>query len=335
MTTLKGEIQRLRTEAKECCIDNLLLNVFDLDMCERIDLLSQTDSFVNKKRTSILRYLSGLAIYYDEKWKSVVDHYSEADTYIHFKYEKKIDMEHISEGSGQTPDFRFKVGDTPYYIELKTLHFAEAGLNYKQTLEDSREASIEMKAQIQQGRQVAFSETVIAPLHRDNKEYDAYSVKNYIERIIEKIEQNIKSDQFKTGDTFLLVDLKLVDKMSGWKKASVAVYQEPQYKSMVSGELWNIAFGRIGQPIFRAIEFEGKENIEGELSTDGILINHQEIKGLCFQEYDMEGSRKIVGFYRHSDIDCLVEPLHVFCDFTNDDQNSNAWRVLRVLKDKL
>lgn len=332
MTTLKGEIQRLRTEAKECCTDNPLLKVFDLDMCERIDLLSQTDSFVNKKRTSILRYLSGLAIDYDEKWKSAVDQYNEAGTYINFKYEKKIDMEHVPECSDKTPDFRFVVGDTPYYIELKTLHFAAAGLNYKQTLDDGMEASIDMEDQRKRGRIIAFGETIIAPLYRENKEYNSWSVKYYVETIIEKIEQNIESDQFKAGNTFLLVDLKLVGKVSGWKEASVAVYQEPQYKSMVSGELWNIAFGRSGQPVFRAIEFEGKENIEGELSTDGILINHPEIKGLCFQSYNMEGSRKIVGFYRHSDTDCLVKPLLVFCDFTNDDQNSNAWRVL---KDKL
>ncbi len=68
---------------------------------------------------------------------------------------------------------------------------------------------------------------------------------------------------------------------------SIAISQESRHKSMVSGRLWYSAFGKLGERIFSPIEFEGADNIKGELGVEGILNNRDWIKALCFQTYNV------------------------------------------------
>jgi hypothetical protein len=126
-----------------------------------------------------------------------------------------------------------------------------------------------------------------------------------------------------------LVDLSLVDVRFGHRLESIAVFQEPTLKSVVSGLLWNIAFGRSGERLFCPIQFEGASNIEGELRSEGVLNNDDLIKALCFQIYNVSRQRSIVGFHRAKDEEEIMPLLDQFCDFTNDDENSNAWRILQ------
>ena len=52
--------------------------------------------------------------------------------------------------------------------------------------------------------------------------------------------------------------------------------------TQVSGELWSVAFGKVGDQILKPAEFEGANNFDGELEKEGILVSHPYIKGIVF-----------------------------------------------------
>lgn len=210
---------------------------------------------------------------------------------------------------------------------MKTIGFTDGGINYKKAIEDGRNAQIEIERQKNAGRKVAIAMTEIAPLRKSNG-YDPFSVKYFIETIISKL-GNIEEGQFSHGRTYLLVDLKLIRLLSSWNDEALAIYQEKMLKSFVSGSLWNIAFGKIGDNIFKAIEFEGKENIEGVLNINGVLLEKDYIKALCFRVYEADSISHVVGFYRSEDEDEDFGILQTFCDFLNDDKNSYAYEYLQ------
>lgn len=99
---------------------------------------------------------------------------------------------------------------------------------------------------------------------------------------------------------------------------------------MVSGILWNVAFGKQGNNIYAPIEFEGKRNIINQLERNGLLIEIPYIKGLIFVTYDNFKERKYIGFYRSNDFESQVFSfLLEFCDFVNDENNSMAFKILQ------
>ncbi|MBK6949086.1 MAG: hypothetical protein IPH16_14425 [Haliscomenobacter sp.] len=98
------------------------------------------------------------------------------------------------------------------------------------------------------------------------------------------------------------MDIKQLIIPSNLKEASVPFFVFGN--SIVSGILWNVAFGKIGNLILKTIEWEGRENIEGELEKEGILTTHPYIKGLLFTWYENLKSRKLRRlFQKHGRMD--------------------------------
>ena len=196
-------------------------------------------------------------------------------------------------------------------------------------MEQGLNAQIDIERQLKEGRQLGFGTTKIQPLYNDNKNYDSTSTKYAIETLIEKIEQNIKKGQYLFGETVLIVDLKQLTLPSYFKEGGVPIFQEKQYNSFVSGVQWNVAFGKAGYLMFKQIEFEGKENIDGELEREGILISRDYIKAIIFFDYALGINQpKIVGLYKQGNVsDCMQKFLNKFCDFVNDEKNTNGWQL--------
>ena len=166
-------------------------------------------------------------------------------------------------------------------------------LKHRDIMSESLDSKIAAVAH--SGSKVGFGEQEIQPYLTQNKEYDPRSIRLVIESLIDKINQNIKEDQYSLGDTVLLVDLS--DQLPLISKPSQAIpeqYYEDMGDSYVSGELWNVAFGKLEDKIFKPAEFVGADNTDGKLLKEGILISHPNIKALIFHASD--------GFYSLAEI---------------------------------
>lgn len=332
---LKDLFIKLKQKTNSITI-NPLLNCFEQDDLERIDNKALIDSFVAEKQKKILNLLKMSNIDFNPKLKSSYDEYSEALTYIQLK-EKFTNVDRVSEGNDKVPDFKIEFscnnnGETQnniIYAELKSMAFSDGNLNYIKAMEQGLEMEIDIESQLKQGKMVAFGVTEIQPLHRGNKNYNPTSIRNAIEILIEKIEQNIKEGQFSLGDTVLIVDLKQLPLPSYYIEGAVPFFQEKMNNSLMSGIQWNVAFGKIGHLILKPIEFEGKENIDGELEREGILVNRNYIKAIVFLDYLLNDNEpKIIGLYSQRNVnDSVLEFLYRFCHFVNDEKNSNGWKL--------
>jgi hypothetical protein len=336
MTMLKDKFLTLKQQSNSIT-NNPLLNSFDQEKLEYLDSEAVSDTFIADKKKNILNLIKNTKIDFDPKLKSAYDEYSEALAYLMFK-SKFPTVDRVPEKKGEnTPDFKIELSDNQngenqdcvIYAELKSMSFADGNLNYKKTMEQGLESQIDIERQLKKGSKVAFGIVEIQPLHKDNKKYDPYSTRYAIETLIEKIEQNIKEGQYSLGDTILIVDLKQLSLPSYFKEGAVPIFQEKQYNSYLSGVQWNVALGKAGHLIYKPIEWEGEENTDGELEKDGILVNRDYIKAIVFLDYTLSDQEpKIVGLHKQRNIsDCVDAFLHKFCDFVNDDRNSNGWRL--------
>ncbi|MEH2183634.1 hypothetical protein [Nostoc sp.] len=263
--------------------------------------------------------------------KQALDDYNEAVTYLFIK-NKNILIERITEIQGKnTPDFRFKLNNETFYIEMKTLGFANGELNYYDAINEGLNAQVSLVEQIKAGREIAVAEAVTSSFNISNKGnlYNNLIQTKIIEILITKINNNLNKEQFSLGKTILFIDLSLMLMPYDWRLNSVPIFQEKLGKSLVSGVFWHSAFGKVGERIFSAIEFEGARNIEGELSVEGILNNHSWIQALCFQTYNISRQRKVVCLYREKDKE-MIDILHPLCDFFNDELNTNGYEVLQA-----
>lgn len=324
---LKDRILKLKQDTSSIT-ENPVLKAFDLSACEAIDTLAATDTFVEEKRKLCLNYLSELLVDFASKYKQAYEEYNEAVIYLALtKMFTKV--ERVPEGATKTPDLHIcDDGDFPFrvYAEVKALSFLDGDLNYKAAQQSGVAARIDIEQQIEGGKRIAFGTTIISPFLKNKK---APTTRELIEIYINKISQNIKPGQYTLGDTVLIVDIKQLLLGSNWDASAVSFYMEPQYHSIASGVLWNAAFGRVGQAIYRPIEFEGKPNTDGELAKNGVLVENDCIKALIFVTYKNFTEPRYLGFIRSKDIDT---PAGIFtsklCSFYNDEENSEAWRVL-------
>lgn len=324
---LHDRILKLKQETSTIT-NNPVLDVFNLEECTYLDCQYATDNFIKDKVDKCLRYLDNLQIDFNPNYKSAYEEYNEAVIYVDLL--KKYQTKRVPESSTPTPDFKVKnSGQFPFeiYVEVKALSFLDGNLNYKEAQKSSLEANISIEKQLQDCKKIAFGETIISPFLKRDK---IPSTRELIEIYIDKISNNIKSDQYNLGDTILLIDIKQLLLGSHWDESGIALYQEGLMKSIASGVLWNTAFGQVGEMIYKPIEFEGKPNTDSHLTKNGILIDHSYIKGLIFATYKNFHERKYLGFLRYEEQDGQVANfISLFCDFHNDNKNTEAWRVLQ------
>jgi hypothetical protein len=324
---LYNKILRLKQETLSITT-NPVLSTFNLDECKYLDDLYATDTFVKQKIDNCLAYLRGLAIDFSPGYRSAYEEFTEAIVYADLS--KKCQVTRVPEAATQTPDFNLVGnGENPFniYAEVKALSFLDGNLNYRDAQQSSLEAHISIEEQAQAGHNIAFGETIVSPFHKNGK---LPSTKELIEIYIDKINNNIKPGQYLLGDTILLIDIKQLLLGSKWDQSGIAFYQEGLLKSIASGLLWNTAFGHAGEMIYQPIEFEGKPNTDSPLEKNGILVDHNYIKGLVFATYENFEERKYIGFFRHDEQD--NQPaifISLFCDFHNDEKNTQAWKVLQ------
>jgi hypothetical protein len=332
---LHSKIKELQEENHKLTTINPILNSFSLNKCEEIDQVADKDPFIAQQRKNILIHLKKCSVGHSSELKQALDAYYEIISYLYLNHkgkDKGFLVKRVPEENEKTPDFEVNFIDGEiFYIELKTPGFNDSNNNYIKAINEGLDAKVSLIKQINSGEPIAISEVVVSPLRKENKgyEYNQLRQTRMIDSIISKADQVIKEEQFKRGKTILLINLSLLGMLpQSWQKNSVPIYQEKLYKSMVSGILWYSAFGKLHERIFTTIEGEGSKNIEGELSTEGILNKYEFVKAVCFQIEDEHRNLKLVGFYREEDKDQVYHLIYPICDFVNNDLNTYGYKIL-------
>ncbi|OJW81539.1 MAG: hypothetical protein BGO69_09140 [Bacteroidetes bacterium 46-16] len=329
---LADHLRSLRRETNQLT-HNPLLDAMEIANIEKLEA-AVADDFIAQKVKNIWGFVKDHKVDFNPQLKAAFDEYSEGLVYLLLK-EKFRDADRIPEGKKKTPDFVIPFDDddngTPIrykvYVELKSLSFSDGNLNYKQVMNDAVDSQISIEAQVGKGAKVAFGEFEISPLHKSGQK-EKTARKYEIETLIDKINQNIKPDQFTDENSILFIDLKQLH-AGGDYRDFLPIFIEPQMDSLMSGLLWNVCFGKSGYPVFKQIEFEGKENLEGDLERDGILQAHSFIRAVCILGYNLGAVKPtITGLYRSRNVtDAVASFLHRFCDFVNDDVNSHGFMI--------
>lgn len=192
---------------------------------------------------------------------------------------------------------------------------------------------IRIEESLKRGNRVGSGFYVVSPLGYKNIDYTSG-----IEILIKKINQNIKEDQYhyeEGKDTILFVDLSQFA-ISFKMCECLPVYPDMNKKCSVSGRLWMIAFGRMGERVYDCCEFPGKKNLNRELQQIGILEGHEYIKGIIFSSGVKQEEKKLYGLYRYKDQDTdAVKFMGEVCDFVNDDKNSWGYEYFDNLERSL
>lgn len=320
---------------------NPTLDAFCLDFCKQLDELATRDAFVCdrvKKAIKELELAGGID--YNDHYKNAYDSYNEAVCYYLLK-QKGIDIKNIKEKKTPTPDFEvhysFKnweckdEADTAY-IEVKSLAFAEGNIQYRKVQNDVLECNIKMEEQRKRGCRVCLGEFVVSPLGDKD-----CGLTSEIEILIEKINQNIKEEQYTYGkgnDTILLVDLGQYE-FPFEKSECLPVYPDMLRKCSSTGRLWTIAFGRMNDRIYSETKFEGKGNFDRDLNKIGILNQYPYIKGIIFVSGTKPDNKRFYGLFRCNEQDLnVIVILQRICEFVNDDKNSWGYKYFEEISDR-
>jgi hypothetical protein len=121
-------------------------------------------------------------------------------------------------------------------------------------------------------KHVYFSEPVfISPFKRGNTATH-YDYRVIIEDLIAKAKNNYKFEQvnYQRVKGLYLVDASNLLIPPG-KDQGLPVTKGRLYKEPNSGILWNAAFAQAGDPVYNWVEFEGRPNIRGRFTRNGIL----------------------------------------------------------------
>ncbi len=282
MSTIRDKLLKLCQEINSVG-SSFPMSYIKLDFIEKMELEAE-QNIAFKDALSQISKLSDKASKNIEDYNSISEIkniYSEA--YILSKLQSLLNINKIPEASSKTPDYKVIFRGKDLYIELKSINMLGGTLKHKDIMNDSLDSRITAEEQINKGKNVGIGVHVVQPYLSHNKKYDPNSTRLVIESLIDKINQNIKKEQYSLGDTLLLVDLsKQLPLHSKPLDAIQNQYFDDIGNANVSGELWSVAFGRVGDQILKHAEFEGADNLDGELEKEGILISHTYIKGLIF-----------------------------------------------------
>ncbi|WP_075185076.1 hypothetical protein [Teredinibacter haidensis] len=258
-----------------------------LDFVEKMEL-EVDENIVFKKSLLDMDSLVDKALQDLEYYESLVcikNSYSEA--FIYAKLQSLLHIEKIPETSSSTPDFKVRHKANDIYIELKSLNMVEGNLKHKTVMHSAMNAKIDAENQIANGSNVGFGFHVIQPYKTGSKEYEADSVRLVIEALISKIGQNIKREQYGLGTTILLVDLADQLPLHSQQEESIQQqYYDIDNRAKLSGELWYVAFGKIGDEIYKISGLKGGQCSDGRLQKEGVLREHPYIKGIIFHVKD-------------------------------------------------
>ncbi len=327
-------ILRLKRETNAITMNPLLDNI-DLDKIKAFEIQSEANPHFKQKLKNIWNNLKKTDFLFHDRYKAAYDTYNELIVFELLN--DKIKTEFVKEGTLKTPDYKLSINESNYvYSDLKTLHFSDGRNNYNDVQEQNATAKIKMEKEMaeKKGNGVYFSEpTVISPLKNPKLEWP-YSIKDCIESLIDSLVGLVKLDQirYENKSGIFLIDVLLIG-LPNHLELGLPVHEGPMYRELNSGILWNVVFGKTGDPTYNWIEFEGQPNVGKRLERNGFLVDeqHKEVKAVSFiLTSDNPPLKRILSFHRTSEKDeVLLRILYQISDFVNDEKNSRYFLAQR------
>ena len=229
-------------------------------------------------------------------WRQAFEIYSEAVVYrlLRDAGAGRITVERMPEDNGATPDLKcLHSGDPPrtFYVEVKTLDVVHADQRHPEMLDEGILVRDRLDKQVASGKHIAMTTSEIARYRRfgGDPDYDWRAGRISIERRSQKFRQNFKPKQFALGPTFALASLlRMPIGDRGLRPLAPFAHRDLNGGACVSGELWTVCFGSVGDPIHRSPEFEGKGTFDGRLKSDGILVGDDRLDspGVLFLRHE-------------------------------------------------
>jgi hypothetical protein len=245
-------------------------------------------------------------------------------------------------GTGQhgekRPDFMYSHPAGKIYFELKALEIAEPLRRHKEIGLEALEVAAELdgracKPGVHVGRALSVSGHI-----------PGAETVSRIDDTIEKIRNNIKFEQIHYGPTVLVIDLGRLPGIPQGPSGVLPVYfhSRAPAETCVSGELWQIALGLPGEQIFTLPEFDGKSNIGGHQTQEGILRTFPGLLGMTFMLPGWCTGPKLYTIWNiGSDKSILQNPctlgeneigalLFQYSDGLNDERNELGWEYRKL-----
>lgn len=249
---------------------------------------------------------------------------------------KDIELTRIKEGKDKTPDF--KAIEDDIHFEVKTISVVSGSMGIQKSLEDSLGAQIEIERQLNKGERSAFGETVIQPYGNKPYKNGKGHITAVIETLIEKCAQNIKPGQFPNEKSFLVLNLSIIPPYRTDNTVLRPAYcDDYMFTKALTGELWMMAFAKIGMPILGIPEFEGKPCVESFSEKIGILCdsNFSNLAGILFMIHPWHRPTEVWGLYDYEKYlswnDYEPKLIKTLLSITesnwNDNRDSNGWQL--------
>lgn len=234
----------------------------------------------------------------------------------------------------KTPDFESGALSGNLFFEVKTLSVVGGEAGVEQAITDSVDINLTLEEKRLRGDRVAIAEGEIAPyankVRSDTRILDVTNV------LVEKARQNIKADQFANPNTFLVLNLSMLNLPAGDMGLLRPSYPDNGlFPTSVTGTLWAMAFGKPGMLIQSEPEFEGKPCVEGEFTKMGILQDAEftAVKGIVFVVHPLRKPARVCALFRdfeemnEQSPDILAELQKVVGVAWNDSTDRNGWQL--------
>jgi len=311
------ELRRLTSASTD---NQILRGVEDVILQKIVYESNCNDSYLSKRLTLLESIANKLAVDYSDDWASFHTEYFE--TLVYLSLRKFLCVEKVSEKNVKEPDFKIIINGITYYIECKAFTVEAPKKLYTNDQDGARKGKKELDEQAQLGKKICMTSREVQCYDPDKKGYDSSSTLMCIERLLQKIDQNYKPDQFKYPNTLMFLDISQLLFTNHRLLSLLPIYQANERNSsyVTNGELWNIAFGRKDTPIFSPKEAFDKGSLCGHLSRDGVMYWNANICGIVFRTWFDNFFLEPLGLIR--DIEHLPTMLETInCQFNNENNS--------------
>lgn len=255
------------------------LDYIKTEFVEKIELESHKDIVFKSAFDKMYRLVDKCAICIEdyESIRELKNAYSEA--YMYSKLKSLLVIDKVPEALTKTPDFKVTFAGSPIYVETKALNMADGSFNDRRHMNAALDVKLELEKHTRKDGDFRSGSYSVQSCESSNKPY-VLGTTNIIQVLIDKIDNNLKKDQFNLGDTVLLVDICDLLPVP-FPQDSIQEVYDRRDGCKVSGVLWHTAFGSVDSLIYEGSEFAGKF-VTKQLDREGILNSSPFVKGLIF-----------------------------------------------------